>query len=121
LTEITSCARHTKPEAAENVRRVKNLIMNTAPVFYLLTPLTRRAANLQIYPQRYSVYISTLERMMIYPVKTPALLRWLYPNAIWHRSRAEKSIFLTFDDGPVPDVTPEILNILKTYGVKATF
>ncbi len=59
--------------------------------------------------------------MMIYPVKTPALLRWLYPYATWHRSRAEKSIFLTFDDGPIPDVTPEILNILKTYGVKATF
>lgn len=57
----------------------------------------------------------------MYTVKTPAALRWLYPSLLWHRPRADKRIFLTFDDGPIPDVTPWVLNTLKTYGVQATF
>ena len=57
----------------------------------------------------------------MYAVKAPLLLQWLYPTLTWHRSRAEKRIFLTFDDGPIPDVTPDIINTLKTYDIKATF
>jgi|SRR5690606_2334400 Predicted xylanase/chitin deacetylase len=57
----------------------------------------------------------------MYTVKSPFILRWLYPKLTWHRDRTEKRIFLTFDDGPIPDVTPSILNTLKNYGVKATF
>jgi peptidoglycan/xylan/chitin deacetylase (PgdA/CDA1 family) len=33
----------------------------------------------------------------------------------------EKKIFLTFDDGPVPEMTPQVLQILSEYGAKATF
>lgn len=33
----------------------------------------------------------------------------------------EKKIYLTFDDGPIPEVTPRLLDLLDTYGVKATF
>ncbi|SFC67459.1 Peptidoglycan/xylan/chitin deacetylase, PgdA/CDA1 family [Parapedobacter composti] len=57
----------------------------------------------------------------MYTVRSPFILRWLYPKLTWHRSRAEKRIFLTFDDGPIPDVTPFVINTLKTYQVKATF
>lgn len=58
---------------------------------------------------------------MWYPIKSPFWLRWLYPQLTWHRSREHRFLYLTFDDGPIPDVTPEVLNILKSYGVKATF
>jgi len=56
-----------------------------------------------------------------YFVKTPKFLSWIFPNRIWAFSRSEKSIFLTFDDGPIPEVTPWILDILKEYNAKATF
>lgn len=57
----------------------------------------------------------------MYLAKAPILLQWLYPTLTWHRSRSEKCLYLTFDDGPIPDVTPNIIKILEGYGVKATF
>jgi peptidoglycan/xylan/chitin deacetylase (PgdA/CDA1 family) len=54
-------------------------------------------------------------------VRPPYLLRKLYPGAIWRMNKTEKKIYLTFDDGPVPGVTPEALSVLRTFGVKATF
>jgi len=48
-------------------------------------------------------------------------LRWLYPKALWRMDRQEKAVYLTFDDGPIPEATPFILDILKRYGIKATF
>lgn len=58
---------------------------------------------------------------MFYLVKTPLLLKKLYPSCIWNFSRAEKSIYLTFDDGPHPLATPFVLDALRQYGAKATF
>lgn len=52
----------------------------------------------------------------------PLLYRLLFPEAIWRvRRKGRKVAYLTFDDGPIPDVTPWVLDILKHYGVKATF
>lgn len=48
-------------------------------------------------------------------------LRWLYPSAIWRMDPTEKAVYLTFDDGPIPEATPFILDTLDRYGVKATF
>ena len=48
-------------------------------------------------------------------------LRWLYPKALWRMDRQEKAVYLTFDDGPIPEATPWILDVLKLYDVKATF
>lgn len=48
-------------------------------------------------------------------------LRWLYPNALWRMDRDERSVYLTFDDGPVPSSTPFILDTLAQYNAKATF
>ncbi len=57
----------------------------------------------------------------MYLVKTPRLLKKLYPDLIWDVNRDDRSIYLTFDDGPIPIVTPFVLNILKQYNAKATF
>ena len=57
----------------------------------------------------------------MYLVKTPFWLRWLYPGLIWHKNRKEKCIYLTFDDGPIPIVTPFVLETLKKFDAKATF
>ncbi|MGF0098086.1 polysaccharide deacetylase family protein [Prevotella sp. SGI.027] len=48
-------------------------------------------------------------------------LRWLYPNALWRMDRNERSVYLTFDDGPVPSSTPFILDTLAQFNAKATF
>lgn len=48
-------------------------------------------------------------------------LRWIYPRAIWRMNPKEHSVYLTFDDGPIPQSTPFILDTLREYGVKATF
>lgn len=57
----------------------------------------------------------------MYLVKTPWLLKKLYPQLIWNARRDTNTIFLTFDDGPIPIVTPFVLNTLKMYNAKATF
>lgn len=48
-------------------------------------------------------------------------LRWIYPRALWRIKPKEHAVYLTFDDGPIPEATPFILDTLKEYGVKATF
>lgn len=48
-------------------------------------------------------------------------LRWLYPHATWRMDPSEHSVYLTFDDGPIPESTPFILETLRKYNVKATF
>lgn len=55
-------------------------------------------------------------------IEQPSMwLRWLYPRATWRMNRHEKAVYLTFDDGPIPEATPFILDTLKHYGIKATF
>jgi peptidoglycan/xylan/chitin deacetylase (PgdA/CDA1 family) len=51
----------------------------------------------------------------------PAIVQWLFPQFTWHKSRKEKYLYLSFDDGPVPEVTPFVLDQLQQYGAKATF
>lgn len=57
----------------------------------------------------------------MYFVNTPFFLRWMYPNVTWNRSRLDKKIYLTFDDGPIPEITPWILDLLQEHQIKATF
>jgi peptidoglycan-N-acetylglucosamine deacetylase len=49
------------------------------------------------------------------------ILKWLYPNCIWNIPNGEQKIYLTFDDGPEPEVTPWVLAQLNQYQIKATF
>lgn len=59
--------------------------------------------------------------MRLYPIKTPYLVKKLYPNYIWSFTTNTKEIYLTFDDGPIPEVTEFVLAELKKYDAKATF
>lgn len=52
----------------------------------------------------------------------PLFYRLLFPEAIWRvRRNRRKVVYLTFDDGPIPEVTPWVLDLLDTYNIKATF
>lgn len=59
--------------------------------------------------------------MRNYFVKTPWWLKRLYPDRIWDIDTKEKTIYLSFDDGPHPKATIFVLNELKKYNAKATF
>ena len=55
-------------------------------------------------------------------IEQPAIwLRWLYPRATWRMDKNERAVYLTFDDGPIPEATPFILKTLAEFGVHATF
>ena len=55
-------------------------------------------------------------------IEQPAVfLRWIYPHALWRIDKREKAVYLTFDDGPIPEATPFILDTLERFGAKATF
>ena len=54
-------------------------------------------------------------------VRPPQLLRSFYKDSIWRMDKNEPSIYLTFDDGPIPELTPWILDVLKEYNINATF
>ena len=55
-------------------------------------------------------------------IEQPAkFLRWLYPQALWRINPEVRAVYLTFDDGPIPEVTPWVLEVLRKYEVKATF
>ena len=55
-------------------------------------------------------------------IEQPAIyLRWLYPKALWRMDRREHSVYLTFDDGPIPESTPFLLDTLRQFDIKATF
>ena len=51
----------------------------------------------------------------------PWFYRALFPGVTWRIPAEPKCVYLTFDDGPIPEATPAILDILKQYDVRATF
>ncbi|HEY9170608.1 MAG TPA: polysaccharide deacetylase family protein [Lutibacter sp.] len=59
--------------------------------------------------------------MMLYFIKTPNFLKFFFRNWVWSLSSKEKVLYLTFDDGPTPEITEWTLNELKKYEAKATF
>ena len=54
-------------------------------------------------------------------VKIPQFLKKLFPSFIWDYNTGEKIVYITFDDGPIPESTAWTLNLLKKKNVKATF
>lgn len=58
---------------------------------------------------------------MGYFIKTPWLLKKLFPSLVWDIKTDEKILYLTFDDGPHPAATTFVLDHLKKYNAKATF
>jgi peptidoglycan-N-acetylglucosamine deacetylase len=58
---------------------------------------------------------------LLYPNKTGQLFRFFLPSALWQVKTDKKEIFLTFDDGPIPQVTEWVLETLQRYHAKGTF
>lgn len=59
--------------------------------------------------------------MTLTPIKTPLVVKKMFPNYIWDIASANKTIYLTFDDGPTPEITNWTLNTLNKFNAKATF
>lgn len=54
-------------------------------------------------------------------ITTPKILRMFYPSFLWEMPKGEKKLYITFDDGPHPTITPQVLEILNKFNAKATF
>ena len=59
--------------------------------------------------------------MNCYWKKTPKIIKRLLSSQVWDIPNLENKIYLTFDDGPTPEVTPWVLSVLKQNNIKATF
>jgi peptidoglycan/xylan/chitin deacetylase (PgdA/CDA1 family) len=59
--------------------------------------------------------------MKAYWIKTNLIIKKLFSGYVWDIPNAEKKIFLTFDDGPTPEITDWVLQLLKKYGATASF
>lgn len=53
--------------------------------------------------------------------RIPRVIKLLYPKRIWDVATREKSLYLSFDDGPIPEITPWVLDQLKKYNARASF
>ncbi|MBK8599155.1 MAG: polysaccharide deacetylase family protein [Flavobacterium sp.] len=58
---------------------------------------------------------------MWYWIKTNRLIKLIFSNYVWDIPTVEKKVYLTFDDGPTPEITAWVLNQLKEFNAKATF
>jgi len=54
-------------------------------------------------------------------VRLPFFIPWIFRKRIWNLPNNSKKIYLTFDDGPIPEITEWVLNILAHYKIRATF
>jgi peptidoglycan/xylan/chitin deacetylase (PgdA/CDA1 family) len=59
--------------------------------------------------------------MQIIPAKTPGFVKTLFPNFVWNINTDKKELYLTFDDGPTPEITEWVIQNLKQFNAKATF
>ena len=59
--------------------------------------------------------------MKFYWIKTPSIIKRLFSNQVWAIPNTNNTIYLTFDDGPTPEVTEWTLSVLKKHNIKATF
>lgn len=59
--------------------------------------------------------------MSHFPARIPKWIEWVYPQRIWRMQDSGNQLYLSFDDGPHPEITPMVLEMLKQYDAKATF
>ena len=57
----------------------------------------------------------------LYPSKIPFFVRWVFPKPVYRYPADGNRVYLTFDDGPTPQITPWTLDLLKQEQIKATF
>jgi len=58
---------------------------------------------------------------MIIPALVPRMVTWLFPSRVWRIPTTQKELYLSFDDGPHPTITPMVLDMLAAHGAKASF
>jgi peptidoglycan/xylan/chitin deacetylase (PgdA/CDA1 family) len=58
---------------------------------------------------------------MIIPARIPRMVTWFFPSRVWRIPTHQKLLYLSFDDGPHPSITPLVLDMLAAYGAKASF
>ncbi|HSF46548.1 MAG TPA: polysaccharide deacetylase family protein [Chitinophagaceae bacterium] len=58
---------------------------------------------------------------MFYTVRTPYLFKLLYRSCVWDMPRNSNKVYLSFDDGPHPEVTAFVLDLLRAYQAKGSF
>jgi peptidoglycan-N-acetylglucosamine deacetylase len=58
---------------------------------------------------------------LMYLVRTPALIKPLFRDLVWNIPAVDDAVYLTFDDGPIPQVTPWVLDMLAAHDARATF
>ncbi|WP_396153648.1 polysaccharide deacetylase family protein [Flavobacterium sp.] len=54
-------------------------------------------------------------------IKVPKIIKLLFFNQVWDIPNSVNTIYLTFDDGPTPEITERVLEILDKHHIKATF
>ncbi len=54
-------------------------------------------------------------------IKVPLFARKFFPSALWKVDSGSKDVYLTFDDGPTPEVTSKVIDLLNQHNAKATF
>jgi len=59
--------------------------------------------------------------MSFYTHRTYSFMHRLFPRYMWRKNTSRRVVHLTFDDGPVPEVTDFVLEVLQAYNAKATF
>jgi peptidoglycan/xylan/chitin deacetylase (PgdA/CDA1 family) len=59
--------------------------------------------------------------MAFFMIKVPKIIKLLFFNQVWDIPNSENTIYLTFDDGPTPEITESVLEILDKHHIKATF
>lgn len=68
-----------------------------------------------------STRLSYLIAMKFYWVKTHWIIKKLFPQFVWSIASQQKKVYLTFDDGPIPNATGFVLEQLRNFNAKATF
>jgi len=59
--------------------------------------------------------------LRFYFIKNPRFLKWVFKSKTWEVKTDKKEVFITFDDGPTPEVTEFVLNLLDKHQAKASF
>jgi peptidoglycan/xylan/chitin deacetylase (PgdA/CDA1 family) len=65
--------------------------------------------------------VSVVGLLICWPRVIVRVLRVLFPNVIWELHTSEQVVAITFDDGPDPNFTPKVLEVMRKYNIQATF
>jgi peptidoglycan/xylan/chitin deacetylase (PgdA/CDA1 family) len=85
------------------------------------TPMMSRSSPVRLTTPTFNLLTAKFLFALLHLYRTPAFFKLLSPHLEWKIKTHDKTIFLTFDDGPIPGLTPYILNQLYGIGARATF